>query len=167
MGNLTIELDEPTCRVVTARNIVVARWLDAPRVAHIQAIARIGRQRKAKYPRGVVMTNVIVTGRPDFTQEVRDEVAKLYEANLFALGACHAVLVGGLAGVATRAFLGTVSLLRRSSSPSRVTSDLDSTAAWVHAQANAVESWNSSEVRELFTELMADLSLGKGAVVGA
>jgi hypothetical protein len=162
-GTYSVELDEPTCRIVTARNVVIALWLDAPVVSQIQAIARVGRARKSKYPRGVVMVNVIVSGRPNFTQDVRDEVARLYQANLFALGACHAVLVGGLAGVATRAFLATVSLLRRSSAPSRVTGDVDSTVAWVHAQANGVEPWAAPEIRALFTDLLASTQAGASA----
>ncbi|CAN5584433.1 hypothetical protein BH09MYX1_BH09MYX1_54120 [soil metagenome] len=152
----SIELDEATCRIITSRNLAVALWRDAPAIGQVTAVGRVGRGLRLKYQNGTVLTNVIVSGKANFSEEVRDEVARLYEANHYALGACHAVLVGGLAGVATRAFLGTMSLLRRSQTPSRVVGDLDMAARWVHERAIAGgEVWQVAEVRRFFDRAMA------------
>lgn len=147
----TVELEEPTCRIVSERNVIVAVWRDAPTVSQIRAVTRVGRARRAIHQDGVVLVNIIVSGTPSFPEEVREEIKKIYQANLFSLGACHVVLVPGLAGVATRAFLGTVSLLRSTNNPSRIVGDLESALLWVQSCATASgESWRHAELVELF-----------------
>lgn len=155
--SLIFELEEPTCRIATSKNLVIARWMDAPTVTQIQAVGRVGRARRAKYQDGIALANLIVTGKPNFTQEVRDEIGRLFQANHFTLGACHVVLVPGLAGVATRAFLATVTLIARAKNPSRVVSTLDVAADWVVDRANVgAERWTRHEVLALFDEAMAE-----------
>jgi hypothetical protein len=167
--SLVIELDEPTCRIATERNVVIARWLDAPTLTQIQAVGRVGRARRAKYQDGIVLVNLIVSGKANFTQDVRDEIGRLFQANHFTIGACHVVLVPGLAGVATRAFLATVSLIARAKNPSRVVSTVDAAAEWVveRTKANGAERWHHTQVLDVFGELMPGATETPGRSAGA
>lgn len=156
MSRATVELEEPTCRIVAERNVVVAVWRDAPTVSQVRAVGRVGRARRVVHQDGIVLVNVIVSGTPSFPEEVRAEIKELYRANHFALGACHVVLVPGLAGVATRAFLGTVSLLRRTNNPSRIVGDRESAVLWLlECATSRGEPWKRAELVELLDRAQA------------
>jgi hypothetical protein len=158
VGLVELHCAEPTCRIATARNLVVYSWRDAATLEQIRASGRVSRAMARKHPRGTGSLHIIAGGIPRFSDEVRAEAAKIRgDPSLSSLGVAEVVLVTGLAGVAARGFVSTVTLLGRAARPRKVFSDVPSAAAWLAPKLNAGgESWTAAEL-----ELVAgDVSSG-------
>lgn len=143
---------QDTLRIVTAGNLVIASWFDAPTLEQMRAFRRASQALKQRHPEGTAMVNLIVTGTPRFSAEVREEAALQQKDALHNLGAAHVILVGGLVGTAVRGFLGTMILLGRSKNPTRVFGDVAPASAWLleRLKNGPVEGWTLEDVKAAF-----------------
>ncbi len=149
MSRAEIVHEDETLRLGVCRNLLIIAWLSAPEVAQLRAITRARSALATKHKADVGTINVIVSGfLPRFTDQIREEVvAMLKEARLQGLGSAHVVIPDGLVGVTTRSFLSTAILVSRTSTPTRVFSELGPAAAWL-APLLAVGSvhWSPAEI---------------------
>ncbi len=124
-----------TARIAASRNVVVVAWADAPRtVVELREFEKAGKRVSAAFDKKAIFANVIISGTPSFSQEVRDEVTRMTRTPMFHLGTAQIILVQGLAGVAVRAFLSTSFLLSRTKIPNKVFGDLDFGVDWLHGR---------------------------------
>jgi hypothetical protein len=127
--------ENDTARIAVSRNVVVAAWADAPRTTkELREFERAGRRVSQSFEKRAVFANVIYSGTPMFSQEVRDEVTRMTRTPMFHLGTAQIILVQGLAGVAVRAFLSTSFLLSRTKIPNKVFGDLGFGVDWLHGR---------------------------------
>ena len=96
--------------------LLVAGWFDAPRIEHMLKIEEVAKEHASK----LALCNAIVRGRPRFTEDVREAGIRMVKRNAFRIGSAHLILVDGLAGAATRAFLGMVLLVGKANTRARV-----------------------------------------------
>ncbi len=92
--------------------LLVAGWFDAPRLEHMLKVEASSKEHAGN----LAFCNVIVRGRPRFTEDVREAGIRMVKNNGFRLGGAHLILVEGLAGAATRAFLGMIMLVGKATS---------------------------------------------------
>jgi hypothetical protein len=112
--NLEQHYEDSTLRMASCRNAYFVVWSDAPTGEQMRTFDRGGHEFDAKHPGGTVCFNIIVGGRPKFTADVREAAAEMSARDdIYRLGTAHVVLVDGMKGAATRAFLGTIVLLTR------------------------------------------------------
>lgn len=126
---------------------MIAVWYDAPTLSDMRALLKAADSLRREYPGGTALLNVIKSGTPMFEQSVRLEAQRLTREGHFSLAVAHLVLVGGLAGAAVRAFLGTVTLVGRPKDPTRVFGAAGDALAWLadHA-ARGPEAWSRAEL---------------------
>ena len=130
-----VVFENETARIAALDNVLVVRWADAPRTTfELKEFEKAGKRIASEFDKRAVFANVIVSGTPSFSQEVRDEVARLTSSPMFHLGTAQIILVDGLAGVAVRAFLSTAFLLSRAKAPNKVFGDLRRGIDWMHAR---------------------------------
>lgn len=144
-----IAFENATARIAISRNVVTAIWFDAPRVkTELREMERAGKRVQAQYKQGSALFNVIVSGTPSFSQEVRDEVTRITaDDTLFNLASAHVLLVDGLVGSAVRAFLSTALLLSRTKTPNKVFANVKTSAGWVCERLTAgSESWKVEDL---------------------
>ena len=99
-------------RLGVCRNLVLTAWLDAPEGAHARAMGSAILGVSSRYGLDFGILDTIISGTPRFTDEFRDEIVKIVrDSRMQGHGAAHVVTLGGLGGVAVRAFLSTVFLL--------------------------------------------------------
>jgi hypothetical protein len=146
---------EASCRIATARNLIVYSWLDAPTLLQVRASGRLSRAMARKHRGGTGSLHVIAGGTPRFDEAVRSETAKIRgDATLSPLGVAEVVLVTGLSGVAARGFLSTVALIARAARPQKVFADLTSAAEWLAPKLSAGgEGWTPAEILAVVTEV--------------
>jgi hypothetical protein len=145
--------EDPTLRVWALRDLLGVAWFEAPTREQMVELQRLAKARARTHPKGVGLFQLVVRGTPRFTDDVRAEVDRITKENTFARGSAHIILVQGLAGAAARAFLSTVLLVRRSSIPAKVFSDLDAAAAWC---AREIEpAWHADQVLRMAQALVA------------
>lgn len=73
-----IVFENATARISAMRNVVVVCWADAPRTTvELREFEKAGKRVSAQHDRRAIFANVIVSGTPSFSQEVRDEVTRL------------------------------------------------------------------------------------------
>ena len=150
---------DTTFRIFRSRNIQLNVWKDAPRSEHMREFRRIGAVHNRRHPQGSGLINMILSGTPSFSSEVRDETVKLMkETSMFRLGTAHVVLVGGLSGTSVRAFLSTVMLLGRPPLPNKVFGDMNSAAGWLAPRlAESAEVWSPAALVALMQEVKASV----------
>lgn len=142
--------------MVTARNLFVAVWSDAPTVKQMQAMARAAAAHRRAHPRGAALLNVVRGGTPSFDNAVRDEARRLTSDGHFDVGVAHVVLLGGLVGAAVRAFLSTIVLLGRPKEPTQVFGDANAAIGWLASRfANGGERWTRDDVQAALDQAMA------------
>ncbi len=130
-----IVFENATARIGVLRNVVVVRWADAPRTtAELHEFEKAGKRVAAEYDKRAAFANVIVSGTPVFSQQVRDEVTRLTRQSMFTLGTTQIILVQGFAGVAVRAFLNTSLLVSRTKTPNKVCGDVATGVAWMDSR---------------------------------
>jgi hypothetical protein len=148
---------DATFRIYSARNIQVNLWADAPTVEQMRAFGRIGTAHARRHPRGAALLNLMLSGTPSFSEEVRDETVRLMKLqDMFRLGAAHVVLLDGFKGTAVRAFISTVMLIARPPVPNKVFGDAESAAAWMLPMlAPGAEAWTAVEIVSLVKQATA------------
>lgn len=113
---------DSTLCIFGIEELLFSLWSDAPQLEHIQTLDRaVSQHLRAIGDRKQVFVNVMLGGKPNFSEEVRRETAKFpqrYSKHRAAVA--HVVMLTGLAGVAVRAFTSTTLLLGRPSVPTKV-----------------------------------------------
>ncbi len=152
MGSL--EYEDATCRIVVDRNVGVISWREAPNLIQLRAHDRIGKQLARSYKAGTLLVSLVHSGTPNFTPEVTDETKRiLAQRPFYDLGVARVLLVGGLGGVAARAFLSTALLVSRSPRPTRVFGTVPDAVEWCCAMLrNGDVKWAPNELVALCEE---------------
>lgn len=123
---------DPTFAVVIDDRVVAAVWKDAPTLAQMRRLRAATDRHKKMFPDGGAFVNIVVSGTPSFSNEVRAEAAKQTSDNdTWGIATAHVVLVDGFAGIAVRSFFSTMTLLGRSKVPTKVFGDLDEATRWI------------------------------------
>jgi hypothetical protein len=150
----SIEYEDRTLRILIDRNVGVLSWRDAPNVVQLRAHDRVGKQLQRAHRSGTLLINLVHSGTPNFTPEVTQETARIVRQEAFYdLGAANVLLVGGLGGVAARAFLSTALLVSRSPRPTRVFSNIPEAIDWSWAMLqNGGLKWSMDELTALCDE---------------
>lgn len=152
---LVVHADE-TLRILTARNLFVVVWSDAPTVKQMQQMARAASAHRRAHPRGTAMLNVVRGGTPSFESAVRDEARRLTSDGYFTLAVAHVVLLGGLVGAAVRAFFSTIVLLGRPKEPTHVFGDAGAALGWLADRlATGGERWTRDDLQAALDRAMA------------
>lgn len=146
---------DESLRIVTARNLFVVVWWDAPTVEQLRSLARMAEAHRRDHPRGTAMLNVIRGGMPSFDQKMREEAQRLTRDGHFDLAVAHLVLLGGLVGAAVRAFLSTIVLLGRPKEPTQVFAEEGKALSWLAPQlARGPSLWARDDVQATFDRAM-------------
>jgi hypothetical protein len=117
--------EDPTFRFAHLGCVVAAVWLNAPTLDQMKTFGRLCRIISRSHE-GSSLFNLIIDGTPSFDPAVRAEAETLSKESVNRRGAVHVVLVDGLRGAATRAFLSGIVMLRRSDTPTKVVGDVAS-----------------------------------------
>jgi hypothetical protein len=150
-----VHADE-TLRLVTAKNLLVAVWSDAPTLTQMQSVGRAAAALRRAHPRGAAMLNVVRGGTPSFSNAVREEARRLTSDGHFTLGVAHVVLLGGLVGATVRAFLSTIVLLGRPKEPTQVFGEAGAALGWLEARlATGGEGWTRDDVQAAYDRALA------------
>lgn len=155
MTRLQIVHQDATFRIGVARNLMINAWADAPSLEQLRAFGRSARALSREHAGRTALLNVVLGGTPRFPEAVRDEAVKLTrDSGLGRLGVAHLILVGGLAGAATRAFLSTVVLLGRPRVPNKVFGDSRASAEWLAGVlTTGGAAWTADEILALQAEI--------------
>jgi hypothetical protein len=139
--------DEPGFAIAVRRNVALAYWWASPQLEWFQVIRATTWPYADLWPRGAGWINLIVGGRPSFSEEIRREAAELSKRDdIYELGTAHIVLLDVLRGSAVRAFLGTVLLMSRAKTPTRVFGNIDAAAQWLAPRLG--EAFTADEMAE-------------------
>lgn len=137
--------ESPRARFAELRNVGIVVWRDAPDLADILAWHRLGKTMAEEHG-ACACVDVVVTGRPRFTDDVRRASEALArDPRIFTLGFAHVVLVPGLAGSAVRAFIGTILLVARPPAPAKVVGDVPAAVDWLLPRLGP--AWSAAELR--------------------
>lgn len=142
--------DDATLHIGLHKNVQINVWRDAPTLSQVRLFAHHAEAMSRSHPGGSALVNLVVAGSPRFSDGVRDEVTRMMKSpTLFRLGAAHVITLGGMNGVAVRAFLSTVTLVARPTTPSKVFGDSASAATWLSPRLElGRERWLPGELRE-------------------
>ncbi|CAN5584309.1 hypothetical protein BH09MYX1_BH09MYX1_54110 [soil metagenome] len=159
----TIEYEDRSLRIIVERNVGVLSFRDAPNVMQLRAHDRVGKQLQRTHKQGTMLVNLVHSGTPNFTQEVTKETARIVrQEQFYDLGAANVLLVGGLGGVAARAFLSTALLVSRSPRPTRVFSNLNEAIDWTIAMLqNGTVKWTREELFAICDQASKDQAPGR------
>lgn len=139
--------DDGTFRIVLCENVLAAVWFDAPTEGQMREFRRASVAMQKDHPAGTALLNLVCDGTPRFMPGVRDEAARLMKERIHKLGSAHVVLVDGLRGSATRAFLTTAILVGRPRAPARVFAELAPAVTQVHAWlARGAATWSLADL---------------------
>lgn len=154
MAAVDIVFEDETSRQVYVRNIHIAVWYDAPTVDQMHEWGRRAEAIRARNPEGTGLMNLVVSGTPSFSSEVRQAVKDYTERGVHNVGAAHVILVRGLLASAVRGFLGTAMLLGRPENPTKVFADLAPAASWMAgcAEETGVERWSGDQLNRACAE---------------
>ncbi len=145
-----IFFENETARIAIERNVVVAAWFQEPRVPlELREMERAGKKVSAKNKGTSALFNVIISGKPSFSEEVRNEVNRITaDETLFTAATAHVILVEGFIGSAVRAFLATALVVSRTKTPNKTFGDLETAAKWVKERLDAVktEGWTEGDL---------------------
>lgn len=158
MTELRVLHRDPTLTIAVADNLQISVWRDAPTLAQMRAFSRAAHDVRRVHSRGAALFNAVLSGTPRFTDEVREEARRLTMEGEFTLGVAHVILVGGLGGVAARAFLATVVLLGRPREATRVFGEVPAAASWLAAQlALAAEGprWTGKMIADAYDRALS------------
>ena len=150
MAELAFEND--TARIAIDRNVVVAAWFQEPRVPkELREMERAGKKVSSKYKNAGALFNVIISGKPSFSEEVRNEVNRITsDDTLFTAATAHVILVEGFIGSAVRAFLATALVVSRTKTPNKTFGDVASSVRWVKERLEATtETWTEGDLAAL------------------
>lgn len=158
MSEIEVLHDEPQFAIAARRNLTLALWRDAPQAGWFRAIREKSWPYAGRWPDGAGWINLIVSGTPSFSEEMRREAAEVSKRDdLYTLGTANIVALDGLRGSATRAFLGTIFLLSRSKTPTKVFATPEDAASWLAPRLGP--PWTSDEILGLCKTAEATLGL--------
>ncbi len=150
--------DEPLFGLAIRRNVALALWRDAPRLEWFRAIRDKTWPYAARWPQGAAWINLIVSGTPLFSEEVRREAAEVSKRDdIYGLGTAHIITLEGFKGTATRAFLNTIFLLARAKTPTKVFATPEEAAPWLVSRLG--DDWTVEEIVDLCRTCEATLGL--------
>lgn len=143
--------DDGTLRQAYCRNVHVVAWYDAPSLEQMHTYGAAAKALSARWERRSALMNIVVTGVPRFSSEVREAAAEYTREGAHGVGAAHIILVGGLLGSSVRAFLSTAMLLGRPPNPTKVFGGIDEAALWMgrNLAERSPEAWDPSELAEV------------------
>jgi hypothetical protein len=148
VGNHRVDYEDDRLRIITADNVQIAGWFDAPELAHLRTLDRCFKRLKREIEGAIVFVNVVVSGVPKFSAEVREEAARqAADFDERDLATCHIILVDGFTGTAVRAFMSTATLLGRPTHPTKVFGDLPGAARWITTQLGREPRFTWEETR--------------------
>src|SRR5580698_9691987 len=108
MARTEILHEDATLRVGVCRNLFVCAWYATPETAHIRALSRAAQAHSIKHGEDHVFIDLVLSGKPLFSEEVRDGMVHLMsDTRVQGRGVAHVVEPTGLAGVTLRAVLST------------------------------------------------------------
>lgn len=147
MRGMRTAYEDGTFRIVLCENVLAAVWFDAPNEGQMREFRRVSVAMQKDHPKGTSLLNIVCDGTPRFQPGVRDEAARLMKERIHKLGSAHVVLVDGLRGSATRAFLNTAILVGRPRAPARVFAELPPAVTQVHSWlARGAATWTAAEL---------------------
>jgi hypothetical protein len=157
MRGVSIVYKSPSLEVGTARNLLVAAWNETPTVADMVGLTSAARALNRPYPKGSGLINLVLRGTPKFTDEVRAAFVKVNSDPMaFSLGSARVLLVGGMAAVAVRAFLNTVSLVSKRVRPVRTFLGVAEAAEWLAPKLSVGGlAWSAAEVEGVASPYVA------------
>jgi hypothetical protein len=159
--DLRVLHDEPRFGLVGCGNLRAAIWRDAPTLPQVQALRDASLAYAERWPQGTGFVNLIVSGTPRFTDDVRSELAALgRNRKLRTLATAHIVAVAGFRGTATRAFLGTLFILARAKIPIKVFASAADAGPWMAPLLGPDGS--PADVEHVCNELVERLGLEPG-----
>ena len=127
-----VAYEDSTLRVGVVENLTIAVWFDAPSADQMRTVDRVDKAMRRASKGGVGFLNVIVSGVPTFSAEVREEAARqVAEGNDNNACAGHLILIEGFVGVAVRAFLSTVFLMAKPDYPTKIFAEPRLCARWM------------------------------------
>lgn len=149
--------EDATQRQAYCRNVHFCVWYDAPEVEQMREYGRRSEAIRARHPEGTGLMNLVVSGVPRFSSEVRDVARELTREGIHRAGTAHVILVGGLLASAVRGFFGTMILLGRPPNPTRVFGDVDEASRWLadSMNAHAAERWEPDTLAALAHQAIA------------
>lgn len=158
----SVEYEDATCRILVERNVGVVVWREAPTMLQLRAHDRVGKQLSRAHKGGTLLVSLVHSGTPNFTPEVTQETKRILgQDRFYDLGVARVLLVGGLGGVAARAFLSTALLVSRSPRPTRVFSTVRDAADWCQELSKrGDERWSRDELERLCAEASARRATG-------
>ncbi len=115
----------------------------------LREMERAGKKVSSKYKGKSALFNVIISGKPSFSEEVRNEVNRITsDDTLFSAASAHVILVEGFIGSAVRAFLATALVVSRTKTPNKTFNDVDLAAKWVkeRLEASNTETWAEADL---------------------
>ncbi len=147
-GDAQIVYEDETLRQAYCRNVHVVAWYDAPSLEQMHAYGASASALSRRWQGKSALMNIVVTGVPRFSAEVRDAAANYTREGAHTLGAAHVILVGGLLGSSVRAFLSTAMLLGRPPNPTKVFGGIDEAALWMVRTMGdrSPERWQGAEL---------------------
>ncbi|MFO0615665.1 MAG: hypothetical protein U0414_23930 [Polyangiaceae bacterium] len=149
---LTVVFEDAATSMVFAENLALVVWRNAPTSDHVRRWHRFALDHARGPHAPGACVDIIVNGTPSFTDEMRQETNRFAgDPKVFPRGMSHVVLMGGLAGSAVRAFIGTVMLLVKPPAPAKVFGDFDAASRWM--QPLLGPSWSVAEIRNLSVEV--------------
>ncbi len=136
--------------ICTCGELFIAVWTDAPTIVQMDAFEQHGRAYEQALGRGVLLSNLAVSGTPKFDDSVRRKAAELTaDPGLFALARAHTILMDGFKGTAVRAFVQTFLLLGRPPHPTKVFSSVPAAAPWMCTQlSRSPLTWTADAIVE-------------------
>ncbi|MFK7987356.1 MAG: hypothetical protein AB8I08_15130 [Sandaracinaceae bacterium] len=156
-NQLEVVYEDDTLRQGFSRNVHFVTWHDAPTADQMRAYGRTARDVHGRHSDGSGLFNIVVTGTPRFSNEVRELAMTYTREGLHSVGTAHVILVRGLLGSSARAFLGTTVLLGRPPNPTKVFADIESAAMWMakNLAERGSQTWSSEELSRCAIQLLA------------
>ena len=156
MAELETVHTDSTLRIVTARNVQVNVWSNAPEIEQLRVFSRVGVAQARQYARGTALLNLVLGGTPSFSEPVRNETIRMMkQTDLFSLGSAHVIVVGGFTGTAVRAFMSTTILISRPRRPNKVFGEPEAAAAWLAPLlARGTEPWSQAKLAALMEQVV-------------
>jgi hypothetical protein len=154
-------------RIGSERNLLVASWQGSPIGDEIQTLADAAERLALAYPKGSAMLHVVTGRRPKFDDRMREDgVTVIRNPSNFPLGVGHLILIDGLAGATTRAFLSTIMLIGRSNRPRKVFGDPSECAPWLAQQlSRGPEPWTAQEVLATHVAMLAHTDANTSSLI--
>jgi len=105
--------EDSVATIGVAANLVIVTWHAASEdVRRIQRLSDCLEATSSRYVQGVGLLNVFVDGTPKFGDEVRAASLELgRKSQRYAIAGAHVIMLPGLRGTATRAFMSTLFLV--------------------------------------------------------